>query len=208
MIPIGTHGLQCLDDDDPAAVALYIQAEALAIDTLLDGISDSFDATYLRPGFTGATTIVNGPIASGGEAQFGLNGWALTSSNFLPAPTATLGFQFTVPRTGWWESGLYLNAQASGAVTVNSRRTAYNRVYRVAATGNVLIGEGVWRTYDTNTGGEFLVVSGTSFYAAAGTAVRVLPQWSHTNAASTVQVNAGAKLWCFYIGSGVEIGSA
>lgn len=208
MIPVGTHGLQCLDDSDPAAVALYMQAEALAIDALLDGISDSFDSTFLRPAFAGNTTIVNGPIASGGEAQFSLNGWALTSSNFAPAPTSTTGFQFTVPRTGWWEAGFYMNAQASGAVTVNSRRTAFNRVYRVTSTGNVLIGEGIWRTYDTNTGGEFLVVSGTTFFATAATVVRILPQWSHTNAASTVQVNAGAKLWCFYVGTGVEIGSA
>jgi len=205
---VGTHGLTCLSDEDYAAIALYMQAQSNTIDSVLDAISDSFDTTALRPGFTGATNIVNGPVASGSETIFGLNGWVLSYSNFTPAPTSTVGFQFTVPKTGFYDHGCYINAQASGAVTVNSRRTLYSRAFRVTGTGNVLLSQAIWRTVDTNTGGEFLVACGSSFYATAGTTIVILPGWSHANAASNVQVNAGAKIWCWFTGSGVEVGSA
>lgn len=209
-IPVGDHGLKCLAEEDYAAIALYMQDQALVIDSVLDGMSDSLDTFNLRPGFTAATTGVNGPVASGGEQLQGLGNWSMVYSNFTPAPTTgvSFGIRMTAPRTGWYEHGAYINAQASGAVTANSRRTLYARAYRVVGTGNVLLSETVWRTGDTNTGGEFLVSSGGSFYATAGTSIIITPYWSHANAASNVQVNAGAKLWCWFIGSGVEIGSA
>lgn len=212
MTPIGTHGLACLDAEDPAAVALYLQAEALAIDAALDSISDSLDTFNLRPGFTGVTSAVSGPNSTSGEIQFPVTGWGLGYSNFAPAPaggSAPGGFRLQIPKTGWYGYGVYANMAATGALTALSRRTLFAKATLQASGSSTLLSQAVWRTVETSTaGGEFLVAGDGSFYAMIGQTVDVEGYWSHTNAASTVQVNAGARLWCHFIGSGVEIGSA
>jgi hypothetical protein len=210
MIPIGDHGLACLSDTDPAAVALYMQDQALAIDAALDAISDDFDSFYLRPIFLGTTTAISGPNATLAEQLFPITSWSLTYSNFIPAPTtaASAGFRVTVPKTGWYNYGCYANLAATGAITANSRRSLYARATLRISGGATQLSQAAWRTVDTNTGGEHLVAGDGSFYATVGTTVDVEGYWSHANAASTVQVNTGAKIWCHFIGTGIEIGSA
>lgn len=212
MTPLGTHGLACLDDADPAAVALYLQAEGLAIDAALDGISDSLDTFNMRPTFTGVTTAISGPASTVGESQFPITSWSLGYSNFTTLPvggSAPGGFRLRVPKTGWFGYGVYANMQATGALTALSRRTLFAKATLQASGTSMLLSQAVWRTVETSTaGGEFLVAGDGSFYATVGQTVDVEGYWSHTNAASTVQVNAGARLWCHFIGSGVEIGSA
>ena len=207
MIPVGNHGLGCLDDEDYAAIALYMQGQGLIIDTALSQISNSLDTFYLRPSVVAQTTGVAGPASSGGEQLFGLSGnWALTYSNFTPV-TISSGVRITIPRTGWYTYGCYGNLQTTGAVTALSRRTLYARATRQTVGVSAQLSQAVFRTVDTNTGGEFLVASSASFYATEETVVDIEGYWSHTNAASLVQVNSGARLWCHFDGSGIEIGS-
>lgn len=211
MIPVGDHGLSCLSPDDYGAVALYMQDQAIIIDNVLDAISDDLDTFNLRPSFTGITTSIAGPNATLGEQVFPLAAtWTISSINFTPTPStaATGGFRVTIPKTGWYNYGCYANLAATGAITALSRRTLYARATRQATGISTLLSQAVFRTIDTNTGGEFLVASDAAFYATAGQTVDVEGYWSHSNAASTVQVNIGARLWCHYIGSGVQIGSA
>lgn len=203
------HGLACLDEDDYAGVALAMQHDALATEAALDAVSDAFDTYYLRPYATAVTTLVNGPVSSGGEQIFGMGGWSLTATN-MPGTlvTSTPGMRVLASRTGWYRAQAYANMQAAGAVTLNSRRTLYVRASRRVNGLPVIVDQGVWRTTDTNTGGEFLIADGNAFYLLAGQTVDVEALWSHTNLASNVSVNAGAKLTCFFLGSGVVIGSA
>lgn len=205
------HGLICLEDGDYAALALAMQGTALATEAALDGISDSLDTFNLRPSVVAITTTTSGPNSTFGESLFALTGTlALSYNNITPTPTLVVGaIRITIPVTGWYAYGSYMNMQAVGAVTAFSRRTIYATATRVVSGVPTQLSQVVWRTVDNNVaGGEFLDVSGGSFYAAAGTVVDVAAFWSHANAASNVQVNPGARIWCHYIGSGVEIGSA
>jgi hypothetical protein len=204
------HGLLCPSEEEYAALALIMQHDALAVEAALDSISDSFDSFLARPTVLAATTVVSGPNSTLGEAVFQMSGWGVTYSNFTPVPTvaAPSGIRLSVPRTGWYNYGAYANLVATGAVTANSRRTLYANATQNMVGSSTVLSQIVWRTVDTNTAGEFLIASGGSFFARAGATVDVQAQWSHANAASTVQVNIGARLWCHYASSGVEIGSA
>lgn len=210
MIPVGTHGLSCLGEEDYAAVALYMQDQALAIEAALVDISDDLASGFLRPSVVAVTTTVSGPQSSGSEQIYDLTAtWTMSYENYTVDPSIiSAGVRLTIPRTGWYAYGAYANIAATGAVTALSRRTLYARATREAVGVSTQLSQASFRTIDTNTGGEFLIASDASFYATIGTTVDVEAAWSHTNAASTVQVNTGAKLWCHFIGSGVEIGSA
>lgn len=205
MIPLGNHGLSCLSDTDPAATALYMQDQAIIIDNVLDGISDSFDAYARRPGAlwqaTGTTTITSTSVYS----AITIN--STVYSNF----TVNAGGSFTTPRAGWWQTGANANMAPSGATTAGS----FRRLKVVAQfTPSLLSPPTILNTaedlsFDTGVaGGEWLSVSGGSFYLPAGANVGITAQVSHGNAASSMVVAAGARLWCWFIGSGIEIGSA
>lgn len=203
MIPVGDHGLACLSDEDYAAIALYMQNQAQAIDTALDGISDSFDSVSLRPGVLMSSTA-NVAVASG--VSGGVGSSAVLYSNFTLASATSVSF--TTPRSGWWQYGANVNMVATGAVTANSlRRLTVSAV--LSTTGPpVTLSSTSDQSFETNTAGEWLVCSGGTFYAAAGRTVSLGVVTLHANAASTVNNMAGARTWCFFTGSGVEIGSA
>jgi hypothetical protein len=202
------HGLVCLDGEDYSAVALAIQADALAVEAALDAVSDSFDRFLLRPVVLATTTAGVVAVASGGETPNPVGTFAVSYSNFTPVPVPTfLGIRMTTPVTGWYSFGGYINLVASGAITALSRRTIYVNASRVVSGVAVLLSQVVWRTVDTSTGGEFLTACGGSFYARAGTAIDLQVLQSHGNLASGINCPAGSRLWCHFTGSGVEIGS-
>lgn len=206
------HGLICPDGDDYAALALMMQADALATEAALDSISDSLDTFNLRPSVVAVTTTATSSTGSAGETLYSLSSGTLAISynNITPVPTLVLGaVRITIPRSGWYAYGAYMNPQAVGAVTAFSRRTVYAIATRIVSGVTTQLSQVVKRTVDNNVaGGEFIVASSGTFYAAAGTTVDVTAYWSHANAASNVLVNSGARVWCHFIGSGVEIGSA
>lgn len=204
------HGLACLGDEDYAALALAMQHDALAIEASLDAVSDAFDTYYQRPYATAVTTGTNGPVSSAGESVFTIGSWSLGNTNMAGATAPTsVGLRLTIPRTGWYSYQASANMVAAGAVTAFSRRTLIARASRRVATVNTILDQVTWRTVDTNTAGEYLIVDGNAFFALAGWTIDVDSQWSHANAASNVSIPAGgARLTCFFLGSGVTIGSA
>lgn len=210
MIPVGTHGLSCLGEEDYAATALYMQDQGIIIDSAFDAVSDALDSTFRRPSIVAATTTVAGPNATASEAIYTMSAtWAFAYNNYTVAPLLlSSGFRITVPRTGWYNYGFYANLAATGAVTAFSRRTIYAKATRQSTGVSTVLSQVSFRTVDTNTAGEFLVASNAAFYATIGSTVDIEGFWSHGNAASTVQVNTGARLRCHFIGTGVEIGSA
>lgn len=205
------HGLVCLGEEDYSAIALAMQADALAVDAALDGISGSLDSYLSRPYLQMITTTGNGPLSSGGEQQFSIGSWSVVSGN-IPIGSGTLlgniAGAMPMPETGWYEYGCYVNLVAAGALTAFSRRTLTASAYSRPGSAAVQLSQIVWRTAETSTAGEFLVASGGSFYATAGQTIEVTATWSHTNAASNVSSIVGAKAWIHFIGSGIEIGSA
>lgn len=201
MITVGDHGLACLHPEDYAALALYMQDQATAIDTALDSVSDSLDSARLRPGVL-ATSNANVAVASGVAGGFGA--MTVQYANF----PVTFGVSFTTPRAGWWQYGANVNMVATGAVTANSLRRL--TVSAVLTTGgpSVTLSTTADQSFETNTAGEWLACSAGTFYLPAGRTVTISTVTLHANAASTVNNMAGARTWCFFIGSGVEIGSA
>lgn len=206
------HGLICLEDEDYAALALAMQGTAQAVEAALDAISDGLDTFNLRPSVVALTSTATTAAGSVGEAQFSLSSAtsAIDYNNMTPVPTIVSGgLRITIPKTGWYAYGAYMNMQAVGAVTAFSRRTVFAVATRTLSGVTTQLSQVVQRTVDNNVAaGEFIVASGGSFYATVGTTVDVNGLWSHANAASNVQVNPGARTWCYFIGSGVEIGSA
>lgn len=207
MEPVGNHGLACLGDEDYAAIALWMQSQGTLIDTALDGISDDFDSFSLRPGLlvtsTAVTTVTS--LNTFTNVTFGT-----TLYNNLPNPSAGNPFgSFVTPRSGWYQYGANINMIATGAVTAGSVRRLKVLAVKAGVGPQETLSEVDDISFDNNTGGgEWLVASAGSFYAPANTTIIVRAQASHANAASSVNVSIGARLWCWYIGSGVEIGSA
>lgn len=201
MITVGDHGLACPGPEDYAALALYMQDQAIAIDTALDSISDSFDSARLRPGVL-ATSNANVAVASGVTGNFGAT--TVQYNNF----PVVFGVSFITPRAGWWQYGANVNMVATGAVTANSVRRL--TVSAVVATGgpSVTVSSTSDQSFETNTAGEWLACSAGTFYLPAGRTVTISPTTLHANAASTVNNMAGARVWCFFISPGIEIGSA
>lgn len=207
------HGLICPEDGDYGALALLMQADAVAVEASLDGISDSLNSIYTEPYAMFVTTVGNGPLATGGEQEYNEGTWSLTNSQ---AFTVTIGGSLLgsvatliVQKAGWYEYGNYVNLTLAGAATAFSRRSVFARAYSLATGVPVRLDEARWRTVENSqTGGEFLVASGGTFYSLAGASVLLTATWSHANAASSVSSAAGALTWVNYIGSGIEIGSA
>jgi hypothetical protein len=97
---------------------------------------------------------------------------------------------------------------ATGAVTANSLRKL--TVYALLTTTGppVTLSSTSDQSFETNTAGEWLACSAGTFYLPAGRTVSIGVETLHANVASTVNNMAGARTWCHYTGSGVEIGSA
>jgi hypothetical protein len=202
------HGLACLSDTDYAAIALAMQVDALATDAALDAISDALGTHYTNPYMVARTTANAGPFTTtAAEPEITIPNWTVTSSNMTTA-SATSGVRVTIPRAGWYAHGCYMNLVASAGITALSRRTSIARATLIAPGTAIVLSEVFWRTVETSTGGEFLVSSGGMFYAAANTTVNILALLTHGNLASGINVIAPARIWCHFVGSGVEIGSA
>lgn len=205
MIPVGGHGLGCLDPGDYAATALYMQAQGDLIDGLLDATRDTLDVYINRLAFI-ATTGVSSSFASVG-------GQVMPDGREANAPTfaggtvvgggATVTFvgslvTFVPPLTGWYDVGGYANVVPAAGVTVGSERVLYlnflqtpsnpafplNKLYQVRVT-------------ESNTGGEYPETSAT-IYMEAGRTASLQLLVSHQNVASNLVVNAGAKIWVSY----------
>lgn len=202
------HGLVCLDDNDYAAIALAIQTDALAVDGALSEISTALDNGYLNPYWMMATTSTAGPFSTT-SVEIPIPGFSVAATNQSTSTTsAPGGRRITVPRSGWYGHGGYANMVASGAVTALSDRSLFARVTLQEPGLSTVVSNVPWRTVETSTGGEFLVSYGGAFHVLAGQTIDVELYFSHGNLASGINIVAPARIWCHFLASGVEIGSA
>jgi hypothetical protein len=207
---IGDHGLSCLDDFDPAAIPLSLQANAEAIDSTLAAIDSTLDG-YNNRGWAVATTtssytisqtasdFVDGdglPGAPGilGSSAFTVQVFGLDTLPFFNSP---------VLPAGWYMAGAFASFQATGAVTANSRRNLGIEWFSTL-TGVDQHDYAINMVYESNTAGDSMTVQGL-FHADGTTSYNVDAFFWHNNAGSTMQVNSGAKVWVAYAGTGLVI---
>lgn len=207
---IGNHGLTCLGEEEYAAVALYMQATAKTVEDNLTAQQAAFDAYRNRTSILFTSTISSSYAAGSVVGGVVMPDGRLAGVTTMTGATVSGGgatvlsvssvITMTVPRSGWYDFGGYCNVIAAGAITANSERLIYTQVRQTPepAGGNPLVSFRE-RTIETNTGGEFLNVSGLVFLLADRN-FTVAQYVTHENLASNVVTQAGAKIWLAYMG--------
>lgn len=204
---LGNHGLTCLDGEDYAAIALYLQRTARTIEAALIDQQADLTAYTNRASILFTTTVTTTVITGSGQVM--PDGRTATPTSFTGATVNGGGFSvasagstvvLTAARSGWYDFGGYCNLIAAGAVTVNSERLIYIQARQVpdppATVSTITYQE---RSVDTNTGGENLVVAGL-IYLLANRPVTLSQLVSHNNLASNVVTQIGAKMWLSFMG--------
>lgn len=204
---LGNHGLTCLADEDYAAIALYLQRTALAIEAALVAQEADLTAYTDRASVLFTTTVTTTVVTGSGVLMpdgrtatlTSFTGAAVTGGGVDVASTGST-VTLTAARSGWYDFGGYCNVIAAGAVTLNSERLIYIQARQVpdppATVATITYQE---RSVDTNTGGENLVVAGL-IYLLADRPVTLSQLVSHNNAASNVVTQIGAKMWLSFMG--------
>lgn len=199
-------GLSCLTDEDPAAIALYLQSMALAIDAQLTAQEAEFNEFLDHPTALATTNAIQTGVANGITTLVSGN-YVLTYANYVPedwppnfASLATGSLAFPNDVTGWYHIGAYIPMTASGAITALSQRQA-TLVVTSYVTSDLLFGIQSFSTkrFDSSTGGEHLMV-GSTVFVEAGSRTFLSASVLHANAASTVNIPAGATIWLHYLG--------
>lgn len=207
--PVGNHGLSCLDGADYGAVALSLQANAGEIDDTLTQIQANLNL-YNNRGWALSTSTSSFTLASTAfdfvDQQFLPGSYLFNNANFSDQSFGmdTLPF-FSTPilAAGWYMAGCYVTFQATGAVTANSRRNI-GLDFTHIVNGVTIHDYAINMVYESNTGGDAMTVAG--FFQANGVSQYNLDaNFWHNNTGSTIQVNAGAKIWIAYMGTGVVI---
>lgn len=211
MEPIGTHGLACLDDTDWADYARYMQCQAEAIDATLFAQQEALEGLLSRPTIL-VRPSANRTFASGVTITDLFNEVEYINNTFMSVSTlgaetwVNIGSAVGVPAVVPYLTGMYLiggclGMDATGAVTVSSRRTmtieAVDDSAGVLSVGTITdINPDMGTTIvDVHEDGNFTVV----LRGISG--VRVRHSVSHTNVASTVTIAANdARLWVTYLG--------
>lgn len=216
MTNVGTHGLTCLDENDPAAVALSMQCNAQAIDAALASIDADLD-TYLGRWWWSATNLnaLNVSNASGSVLPEGLVG-----ADFLqdaqPLVVQANGFPAiaSFPSTFHPPAGIYLcgstikwtvatpnnGSSRTLLVTGVTPVNGFTSVSPPGPGGPVYMTTEYERSAAGNDGSETVIgmfeVGPTFRYFSAG--------FSHNNTSSVLVIPAGAwRMWFIRIGSGL-----
>lgn len=200
------YRLPCLDGNDYAAYAIYMQCLAETLDTKFQ---EQFDSLYsfLQPPASVWTRTTT---------QAGIN-FPDPQLLFIFETESQLNWPFPLTTTpnipalrGWWHVGLTGNFIASGGINVDSYR-------RIFLRGDAVINESGATTVDyvnledqvweSNTGnGENLTVQGTVFQPGFDEII-LTPYMSHGNITSTLTmtITPQPRLWAVYLGDTPEI---
>lgn len=214
MIPVGNHGLACIDDDDYAAYALSMQCNANAIDTALAGLNGQIGG-YLDRGWIsvvnrnaatiddssgggtiGPGLVIGEPMDTNGSGV----GFPLVTRHNLPGPSALM------PR------GIYLVGSTInftfGGITANSNRQLSIFGVRFLngnqSTINNFTNLYSMRDYQGEGGANGALSVVGLVDGRAGNLMNFQAFVSHANVASDMSVAVGNwRLWVTYLGSGL-----
>jgi hypothetical protein len=217
---IGSHGLSCIGDDDYAAYALSMQCNAQAIDSALDGVSDSMAAAAARPWLltTNATSIVVDDQSGGGTVgPNGVVGEVLYPQVGSSVTTTASGLptQFLLgDASTFWPKGIFLIGAtvkwSLAAATADSIRQL--SVYGMRQiNGSTVFSTNYTDLYHDedyqNDGGNTGALSVTGLLdTRAGDVTYVQSFFTHTNVAGDLTIAVGSwRVWATYLGSGLTI---
>jgi hypothetical protein len=215
MTVVGTHGLTCLDSDDPAAVALSMQANAEAIDDALTGIDASIDA-YLGRWWWSATNIaaMNVSFNSGTGLPEGLVGADLFTDGTLLVQANGFPATSSFPGTFDWPDGVYI-AGTSIKWTVATPNNDTPRTLMIVQVNRFNGGAGfsnpntvtyMSTEYEHSPVGNDGSVSCSGMFQVDSSMSRFAACFSHGNSSSVLVIPAGAwRLWFMRMGSGLVV---
>lgn len=207
----GTHGLICLGADEYSAITLAERHNAVAIDAAVQASNSALSGynnrPYVRASLSANTSSISQSLSEWvpGSSLPGLN---IFDGSFAITRISSPGITFASPlnvssvwRQGWWLVGGWITYQCVGAVTNLSRRTLGVQ-WRHSVNGVSQYEANLNTSYESNTGTDAMTVQGM-FYADGIHSYNADLVFAHRNAGSSMIVNAGARLWMFYLGSGV-----
>lgn len=204
------YNLPCLDGDDYAAYAIYMQCLAESLDNKFTQQQDSLNDFLNRPASVWTrTTTQTGIINSLALTDLQLLFIFETESqvNWPGVPTSNP----QIPNVrGWWHVGLTVNVQASGAVNADTVRMLFLRGDAVVneagavTTNYVNLIDEVWESNSGN--GENLTVQGTVFQPGFDE-IFLQGYLVHQNTSSTLTMTTTPqpRLWVTYLGDTPEI---
>ena len=209
-----TFQLPCPDTTDAAALALYMQRLAFAVEGELVDQRTRIRKAYRPPCAVWRSTSTSGPITSSGFSQLLLDRNALVFNNYDlgTVPGFTILPEIgrsnkTFSEAGEWTIGMSAKMTETGAVSFGTERKIQAIVYQVTPNGEVIKGR-MDRTCITNhtDANEWLTVSGTFTIGDDFQNWYWQGLFTHTNAASTVQITAGDLIvWAYKLSSADQI---
>lgn len=207
MSTVTDHGLICLGDEEYAAVALAMQADAQAVTDVTTADIAALDAYNNRPWLlatsTAAATIGQSTVEPTFDTSFpGLAVISQTSGTVQQSGLSSFATN-AVERAGWYHVGGFATFQATGAVNTFTRRLLAVQWFH-AENGINFYEHAIQACYESNTGGDSMTVQGM-FHADGAHSYTATLYFAHRNNSSTMQVNVGAKLWITYLGSGLVV---
>jgi hypothetical protein len=199
MRSFGTHGLACLDENDPAAVALFLQAEAERVDTLLGTQLDGFTSAYRRPtGIWRPLAAIPGVTIV--TLAFGTNVfWNSANSPYVAVTGGSLpALPGNLP--GSYHIGVMISTTPAGVATGSQHEVVVN----ILDTNGNVYGTGNDATSETGTGGEFLTCSFViNVPVSAPNVPRYISATWNETASGTNTINVASYCWATYLGPSI-----
>lgn len=213
MIPVGTHGLNCPDGEDYAAIALYMQCVSDTLDSQLQTQLTTAQGFSTQPTIIAFPNAVKSVPASGSAADV-FTTVTFNNSTFMdlvlePANArnyirigSPVGVIPAVPYPrGLYMVGVCMSQTAAGAVTAYSRREVQ---VDVVDQSSPLTNQTIYTindtTYETSTGGVERQLVKFPIYLTGSVGVQVRAIAINSNIPSAVNVATNALFWVTYVG--------
>lgn len=210
-----TFGLPCPDGTDAAAVALYLQRLAEAVEAKLLDQRTRIRAAARTPVAVWRSYNTVGPISNSGFANFSIDTPGLAFANygvqFVPGgplfPPAIGQGNRTFSEPGTWQVGIAVKTSETGAVNAATGRKIQMVLYQqTPAAGNVIRARMDREMVTSANANEWATWTGTFTVGDDVANWYMAMLFTHTNAGSTVQITAGDLImWAVKLSSADQI---
>jgi hypothetical protein len=195
-----SQGLPCPTEND-FITALDLQTLAEAVDAKVAALNARFSVAAFAPGAILASNA-NQSVPTGVPS---VNITNVTTQVVTVYDTGnqniSAGFA-NILVSGIWAFGAYANVIAAGAVTVNTVRQLSIDMEIQSSSSDVTKINFAERVSESNTGGEFITVSGVMpVRLGPGQSADVRLGFAHNNGTSNVIVQSGAYVWFYRVGN-------
>lgn len=212
---IGTHQIPCLNDDDYAAYALYMQCVAQRVEADLVANKAQIDAARFRPARGWTRTDVNTP--GGGSTNTSAT---IAYTYNWPGTVGSLADLVTLNRQGWWNIGFNTRAVSNTPVVPNWRiidlavfAPTVPSALRTFTSGEwtIKLEDIVWES--NTTGGEVLTASADVYNPGNPEVAETGPGLSmlfglQLESGGVETVTLTTNIWAVFLGDTPNIGTA